>query len=259
MSRRTLKSIIAAKGYALTSYISMPGGLGAELYARQGWDAITLDLQHGLLGYDSMITVLQAIAAVDVVPLARVPWLDPSGIGRVLDAGVLGIACPMINAEADARALVRYSKYAPRGERSLGPLRAAMLDGDGYARTANEAVSVFAMIETAEALANLDAILGVEGIDGIYVGPGDLAVSMGVEPRMEGYDPQIERALDRISERCAAKGAIAGILAPNPAAAGHMLRRGFRFLTLSSDARALVAQAGAWVVGTRAEAAKVLA
>lgn len=259
MSRRTLQSIIAAKGYALTSYISMPGGLGAELYARQGWDAITLDLQHGVLSYESMIVILQAIAAVDVVPLARVPWLDPSGIGRVLDAGVLGIACPMINTEEDAKALVRYSKYAPKGERSLGPLRAAILDGDGYARTANDRVAVLAMIETAEALSNLDAILGVEGIDGIYVGPGDLAVSMGVEPRMEGYDPQIERALDRISERCAAVGAIAGILAPNPAAAGRMLQRGFRFITLSTDTRALVAQASAWVTGTRAEAARVLA
>lgn len=252
--RRSLKSIIAAQGYALTSYISMPGAFGAELYARAGWDAITLDLQHGLLGYDSAVAILQAIAAVDVVPLVRLPWLDPSGIGRILDAGVLGVTCPMINTAADAEALVRYSKYPPRGERSLGPIRAAMLDGDSYPAGANAAVAVFSMVETAQSLANLDDILAVDGMDGIYVGPGDLAVSMGVEPRMEGYHPDVDRAIDRIAERCAATGRIAGILAPNPEAAERMLRRGFTFLTLSSDSRALTAQARAWVTGTRARA-----
>jgi 4-hydroxy-2-oxoheptanedioate aldolase len=254
--RANLKTVLQSNAYALSSYISMPGAFAAELYARQGWDAVTLDLQHGLIGYDSAIAILQAIAAADVVPLVRLPWLDPSAIMKMLDAGVLGLICPMINTAAQAEQLVRYAKYPPRGERSLGPLRAAMLDGDDYAGGANEAISVFAMIETAEALKNLDAILAVDGIDGIYVGPGDLAVSLGVEPRMQGYDPQVDRAIDRIAARCAARGAIAGILAPTPEAGARMIARGFRFLTMSSDARALAGQARAWAQGVRQQVAQ---
>jgi 4-hydroxy-2-oxoheptanedioate aldolase len=133
-------------------------------------------------------------------------------------------------------------------------LRAAMLDGDLYAGGANAATTVFAMVETAQALANLDEILSVDGIDGIYVGPGDLALSMGVEPSMQGYDPKVERAIDRIAERCAATGAVAGILAPTPEVGARLIERGFRFLTLSSDARALAGQARAWVQGVRQQA-----
>src|SRR5258708_4749384 len=139
MSRASLQTVMQTRGYVLSSYISMPGAFTAELYARQGWDAVTLDLQHGLIGYDSAVAILQAIAAVDVVPLVRLPWLDPSAIMKMLDAGVLGLVCPMINTAAEAELLVRYAKYPPRGERSLGPLRAAMLDGDGYAGGANAA------------------------------------------------------------------------------------------------------------------------
>ena len=106
----------------------------------------------------------------------------------MLDAGVLDLVCPMINTAAQAEWLVRHAKYPPRGERSLGPIRAALLDGDTCSVVASAAGTVFAMIETAEALANLDQILAVDGIDGIYVGPGDLAVSLGVEPRMQNHD-----------------------------------------------------------------------
>ncbi|HWK47786.1 MAG TPA: aldolase/citrate lyase family protein, partial [Stellaceae bacterium] len=182
------------------------------------------------------------------------PWLDPSDIGKILDAGVLGVICPMINSAAEAELLVRYCKYPPRGDRSLGPIRAAMLDGDAYPAGANQAVAVFAMVETAVSLANLDEILAVDGVDGIYIGPGDLAVSMGVEPRMEGYHPDVDRAIDRIAQACATHGKIAGILAPNPDAGRRMLQRGFRFLTLSSDARALAAQARGWVTDVRRHA-----
>lgn len=254
MPRPSLKTVMQSRGYVLNSHISMPGAFAAELYSRQGWDAVTLDLQHGLIGYDSTVAILQAIAAVDVVPLVRLPWLDPSAIMKMLDAGVLGLVCPMINTAAEAELLVRYAKYPPRGERSLGPLRAAMLDGDLYAGGANAAIAVFAMVETAQALANLDEILSVDGIDGIYVGPGDLALSMGVEPSTEGYDPKVDRAIDRIAERCAASGAVAGILAPTPEAGARMIERGFSFLTLSSDARALAGQARAWVQGVRQQA-----
>jgi 4-hydroxy-2-oxoheptanedioate aldolase len=247
MPRTGLKTILKTQGYVLNTYISMPGAFAAELYARQGWDAVSLDMQHGLISYDGAVAILQAVSAVDVVPMARIPWLDPAIIMKMLDAGLLGITCPMINTAAEADRLVRYAKYPPRGERSLGPLRASLLDGDGYARGANDTIAVFAMIETAEGLRNLDEILSVDGIDGIYVGPGDLAVSLGVEPRMQGYDPQIERALDRIAGRCAAKGAIAGILAPTAEAGTAMIARGFRFLTMSSDARALAGQASSWV------------
>jgi len=251
MPRRTVKSILKAQSHVLNGYITMPGAFSAELFARQGWDAVTLDLQHGLIGYESALAILQAIAAVDVVPMVRLSWLEPGPIMKMLDAGVLGVTCPMVNTADDAERLVRYCKYPPRGERSSGPLRASLLDGDGYAAGANDAINVFAMIETEQGVRNAEQILAVEGIDGIYLGLADLALSMGKTPHAGAHDPMVERAVDHILELCAARGRIAGVQARTPEAAWRMVQRGFRFITLSSDARALSLQVRSWVTDFR--------
>ena len=249
--RKTLKDVLAVRPYAVNGYCSLPGAFTAELFGRQGWDSVTLDLQHGLISYDSALAILQALTSVDVVPMARLSWLEPGPIMKLLDAGVLGITCPMICNAEQAERLVRYCKYPPRGERSLGPLRAGMINGDDYVREANSGVSVFPMIETAEGLNAVDEILSVDGIDGIYIGPGDLAVSLGEEPQPAKHAPRVQQAIDHIIDRCRSYNRVAGIFAPDVATASEMIRRGCRLITLSSDARILARQADVLVSALR--------
>jgi 4-hydroxy-2-oxoheptanedioate aldolase len=256
MIGKSLKQRLTERGYVLNGYLTIPNAFSAELYARQGWDAVTIDLQHGLVGYESAVHILQALTAIDVSPLVRVPWLEPGLIMKLLDAGAVGITCPMINTADEAERLVRYCKYPPQGERSAGPLRAALVNGSDYIARANDLVNVFAMIETAEAVANVAEITAVDGLDGIYLGPQDLSMSIGKGPRGETLDPAVDAMIERVLQACIAKGLVAGIIAPTPQYAVQMLQRGFRFITLPGDARALMMQAKSWVDGVRGLAAK---
>jgi 4-hydroxy-2-oxoheptanedioate aldolase len=251
MPKRNLKQCLAENGFILNGYCTIPSPFAAELYACQGWDSVTLDLQHGLIGYESALGILQAITWTDVVPLARVPWLEPGIIMKLLDAGVMGITCPMINTAEEAERLVRYCKYPPRGERSTGPLRAALVNGPEYLGKANELVNVFAMVETVEAVENIAEITAVDGLNGIYIGPQDLSMSLGKGPRGEKLDPEVDAAIEKVLRQCIKRGLVAGVIAPTPEYALQMLQRGFRFVTLSGDARALMAQAKRWVDGVR--------
>ena len=130
-------------------------------------------------------------------------------------------------------------------------IRAQQVYGAGYAEAANAATNVFAMVETLEGLANIDAILDTSGLDGIYLGPGDLALSMGKPPRQEGIDPEVDAAIEMVLQKCLARNLATGIIAPNPEHAWKMVQRGFRFVTLASDIRALAAQSKSWVDGFR--------
>ena len=262
-TKQGLKERLALNGYILNGYCQMPGPLAAEIYSRQGWDAVTLDLEHGSIGFDSAVAMLQAITASGVVPMVRVPAVDPVMIGMMLDAGVLGITCAAINTAADAVKLVRSCKYPPRGDRGLGRLtRAAVVHGPDYHSRANELTTVFAMIETAEGMKNLDVIAAVDGLDGVYMGPVDLAMSvLGKMPQIGVSDPAVDAvindAIDRVLQRCASRQLIAGINASTPEEAWRMIQRGFRFITLSSDVRALTLQSKAWVDGLRRLAGNV--
>ncbi len=163
----------------LNGWLAIPNSFSAETMAHQGWDSLTIDLQHGIVDYLSTVSMLQAISTTDVTPLVRVAWLDPGIIMKVLDAGAYGVICPMINDAADAEALVAACRYPPQGQRSFGPIRALLYAGADYPSHANESVIVLAMIETAKALANLDEILAVPHLDGVYVGPADLSNALG--------------------------------------------------------------------------------
>ena len=254
---RSLKERLDDAGYILNGYIQMSGAFSAELYSRQGWDSVTIDLEHGPFGIDGAIEILRAITASGVFPMVRIPSLDSMVIGTLLDAGVLGVTCAMINTAEDAERLVRYCRYPPRGERGMGRMtRAVLVHGSGYIAAADRLINVFAMIESVEGVANVDAIAAVEGIDGIYVGPTDLAMSMmGRAPQIGVPDPKIDAevdmAVERVLQRCQARGLIAGIMAPTPEAALRMIDRGFRFITLASDIRALTVQTKTWVEGCR--------
>ena len=118
-----LKSLLRAKTGLLNGYCMLPCAVSVEIYARQGFDLVTIDLQHGLIGYDTALPLIQALTACDVVPMVRIPWLEPGIIMKLLDAGALGVTCPMINTAEQAEALVAYASYPPRGVRSLGPIR----------------------------------------------------------------------------------------------------------------------------------------
>ena len=172
MQRNKLKDIWASGQPVLVGWCSIGNPFTAEIMAGQGYDAINIDVQHGALDYAALLPMLQAVRATGVTPLARVPWLEPGIIMKALDAGAMGIICPMVNNRADAEALVSYMRYPPLGQRSFGPTRAAVAD-PGYGVEANGEVLAMAMIETADGVRNLEEICATPGLDGVYVGPAD--------------------------------------------------------------------------------------
>jgi 4-hydroxy-2-oxoheptanedioate aldolase len=235
-----LQTHFAAGGTAVNGWCAIPSPVTAEIIGRAGFDMITLDLQHGLIDYQMAVTMLQVLQGLPAPVLVRVPWNEPGIIMKCLDAGFAGLICPMINTADDARRLVQASRYAPMGGRSFGPTRANLVHGPGYAKGANASVPILAMIETREALKNLDAILAVEGIDGIYVGPSDLGLSLGHEPTLEPTAPAVHEAIDNILAKARASGHIAGIHTGSPEMVKAMLAKGFHFTSLLSDVRLFV-------------------
>ena len=226
---------------AVNGWLAVPNSFSAEVMAHQGWDALTIDMQHGVIDYAAMVTMLQAISTTPTVPVVRVPWLEPGIIMKTLDAGAYGVICPMVNTREDAQKLVSWTHYAPRGTRSFGPVRAMLYGGPDYPQHANDTVVAFAMIETAQALDNLDDILSVEGLDAVYIGPSDLSLALGCKPDFDNPEPAVAQAIAHILERAQAHGVAAGIHNGMPEAARARAAKGFRFLTVSSDARLMAA------------------
>jgi 4-hydroxy-2-oxoheptanedioate aldolase len=241
MRPNRLREIWAEGRGALNAWCSIGSAFAAETLARQAWDAITIDGQHGLIGYSEMLAMLQAVAATDAVPLVRVSWNQPGEIMKALDAGALGVICPMVNSRAEAEAFVRACRYPPAGYRSFGPTRAAVAHGADYPARANAEVLTFAMIETAEGLANLDEIAATPGLDGVYVGPSDLSLSLGGPPDQDSQDPMRLAAFDKILAACRANGLRAGVHTMSVAYSQQMLARGFDLVTVANDARYLAA------------------
>ena len=252
MRPNPLRSLWTAGGAAVNGWLAIPNGFSAETMAHQGWDSLTIDLQHGVVDYQAMVGMLQAISTTPTVPVVRVPWLEPGILMKTLDAGAYGVICPMVNTREDAQKLVAWTHYAPRGTRSFGPVRALLYGGADYAQHANDTIVTFAMIETAQALDNLDAILSVEGLDAIYIGPSDLSLALGCTPTFDDLDPKAAQAVDHILERARAHGLVAGIHNGSPAAALGRIAKGFQFVTVSSDARLMAAGAQQIVAAMRA-------
>jgi len=247
----TLKSIWARGEAVVNGWLSIPASFSAEVMAHQGFDSLTIDMQHGVIDYQTAVTLLQAISTTPVMPLARVPWNDPGRLMKILDAGVYGVICPMINTRAQAEALVGACKYPPRGFRSWGPVRASIYAGADYGDRANADIVVMPMIETAEAVQNLDEILSVPGVDAIYVGPSDLSLALGCKPRLDQTDPPVVEAQLKIVEACKRHGVVAGIHNNTAAYALKMIAAGYQFVTLASDSRFLAAKAAEEVAAVR--------
>ena len=241
MRANKLREIWKAGGAAVNGWLAIPNSFAAETMAHQGWDSLTIDLQHGVVDYQAMLGMLQAISTTDTVPVVRVPWLEPGILMKSLDAGAYGVICPMINTREDAQKLVAYTHYAPRGTRSFGPIRALMYGGADYPQHADDTIVTFAMIETAQALDNLDAILSVEGLDAVYIGPSDLSLALGCKPVFDDVEPKVAQAIEHVVERARAHGVQAGVHNGRPDVALARIARGFRFVTVGSDARILAA------------------
>lgn len=252
MRANKLRTIWQSGGAVVNGWLAIPSSFSAETMAHQGWDSLTIDLQHGVVDYQAMIPMLQAISTTDTVPVVRVPWLEPGSLMKALDAGAYGVICPMVNTPDDARNLVAYTHYAPRGTRSFGPVRALLYSGADYPQHANDTIVTFAMIETATALNNLDAILSVPGLDAIYIGPSDLSLALGCTPTFDDLDPKAAEAVDHILARAKAHGVVAGIHNGSTEAALRRIAKGFQFVTIGSDARLMAAGAQQVVAGMRA-------
>lgn len=241
MRENRLRSLWKADKAAVNGWLAIPSGFSAETMAHQGWDALTIDLQHGVIDYQAAVAMLAAISTTPTVPVVRVPWLDSGILMKVLDAGAYAVICPMVNTRADAQQLVAATYYPPRGTRSFGPIRALLYGGADYPQHANETIVRFAMIETARALDNLDDILSVEGLDAIYIGPSDLSLALGCKPTFDDVDPPVAQAIEHILARAQAHGVVAGIHNGTPEGALKRIAMGFRFVTVSSDARLIAA------------------
>ena len=250
-----LRKRLQAGKTCVNGWSLLPSSFAVEFMAKVGWDSITVDIQHGLHDYRSAAECFQAMTGYPVTPLVRVPWNEPGIIGKVLDAGAWGIICPMINTAEDAKALVRASLYPPAGERSNGPIRAGGYGVPGaYQGFANDEVLILPQIETAQAVENLEAILDVPGVSGVYVGPSDLGFSMGLPPILDREEPEILAIYERVLAAAAARGKFTGIQNLTPAYAARMAQMGFGIVTVSSDVELLAFSAYTAVNATRAAA-----
>ena len=245
--RNQLKEIWQAGDVAHGGWLSVANTLTAEVMGEVGFDYLCIDMQHGAADYADALAMLQALRASSSAPIARVPWNEPGIIGRILDAGAIGVIVPMVNSVAEAKAAVAACRYPPAGSRSWGPMRAARLHDDYSPGSANDGVAVIPMIETAQAVEAIDGILDIPGIDAVYVGPADLSISYGLPPASDNDGVFVE-ALERIVSTCRAKGVIPGIHT-TPELAQKRRDQGFRMITVTSDAIALGAGAKSMLSG----------
>ncbi len=239
MRENTIRTIWERGGCVVNGWLSIPDGFAAEVSAHQGWNSLTIDLQHGLVDFQAALQMLQGIQTTATIPLARVPWNDPGIIMKMLDAGCYGIICPMINTRAQCAAFVGACRYAPSGYRSVGPTRAALYAGDDYIAHADAALITIAMIETREAVENLDDILSTPGLDAIYIGPADLSASYGYPARLDPTAPELTALVDHIVASAGTHHIIVGMHTGSAEYALRMQAKGMQFLTLLSDVRLL--------------------
>lgn len=227
---------LAAGGPVWGGWITGPTAIGPEEFAHSGYDYVGFDAQHGYIDDADIATMLRRLEHIPIATAVRLPNADAAPIGRVLDAGADAIIVAMIESADQAAAAVAATRYPPAGSRSFGPLRAAL----GTNTAALEArVSVFAMVETAAALADVEAICAVPGLTGIYVGPADLAISMGVEVAKATANPDVLAAISRIHDAASAGGLVSAIHAGNGTVGYAMAQLGFQMITLAAESQAL--------------------
>jgi 4-hydroxy-2-oxoheptanedioate aldolase len=240
MRENTVREAWRAGKATVGGWLSLPDSFAAEVMAHQGFDWLTVDMQHGLIDYSSAVPMLQAISTTDTIPLVRVPWNDPPTIMKALDAGAYGVIVPLVNNRAEAERAVGAARYPPRGYRSNGPVRGRYYGGADYNARAHETIIVALMVETREGLENVEEIAAVDGVDAIYVGPSDLGYALGMAPKLDNDEPQHVAAVERIRDACKRHGIVAGIHTGGPAYSARWIERGFQMVTVTSDEGSMV-------------------
>ncbi len=225
---------------AFGMWAAIPSSITAELAALAGYDYVCVDLQHGLGTEATMVSMFQATQAGGAAPLARLAWNEPWLIMRALDLGAAGVILPLIDNAGEAARAVESCRYPPHGRRSYGPIRAELVAGTASPDELGADALCFAMIETRDGLDNLDEIAATPGLDGLYIGPSDLSIALGLPPRGVAVDPGEDRqaladAIDRVREACAANGLVPGLHCAGGAAAERYARDGFRLITVAVD------------------------
>lgn len=231
----------------INGWCSIASSFSAEIMAAQGFDSVTIDVQHGALDYSGALPMLQAIKASGAFAMARVPWREPGIIMKMLDAGAMGIICPMINTRAEAEEFASYMRYPPRGQRSFGPTRAAFAMPGYNVKDANDDVLAFAMIETASGVANLDDIAATPGIDGLYVGPADLTLGVTegrLPPGFDRTEDEMVEVIQRIAAAAKTNHIHAALHCGTVDYALKAIGWGYDMVTVGGDVRLLAAAAG---------------
>ena len=249
MRENRVRTLWAENLAAINGWLHIPSAWSAEVMAHQGWDSLTIDMQHGMMGMETAIQMLQAVSTTDVVPMARVNWNSPGDIMKLLDAGAYGIVCPMIETGEECEAFVGACRFPPLGYRSLGPTRARVYAGEDYAERANDTVITLAMIETQKGYDNRDEIMSVEGLDGVFVGIGDLRLTMTGRAGLEASDAVLDAALDELLATAKRHGVVAGVFAAGPDHGIELIRRGYRIVSVMTDT-AILGSAAAGLVDT---------
>jgi len=243
MRANRLREIWAGGKPATNFWLGIASNVSAEIIAHQGWDSLTVDMQHGHIGYESMVAMLTAVSTTAAVPLVRIPWNQPGDAMRALDAGAYGVICPNVDTREQCERFVGACRYAPQGYRSFGPKRAVLYGGADYVAKANETVLTVVQVESALGLKNVAEIASVKGLDMIYIGPNDLGLSLGRDIRAGTADPVLMKAIDEILAAAKSAGIRAGIYCRNADEAKEMFAKGFDLATVTSDDALLAAGA----------------
>lgn len=230
---KSLRDLWRAGETTLGLWATSPSSIAAEALARSGVEYVCVDNQHGLVDYQATVPMIQAILLGGSCPIARVPWNEPGIIGKMLDAGAQGIIVPMVNTAEEAQAAVAACRYPPLGARSFGPAGVGQRV-PGYFDSSAEQIAVIPMVETVEALNNVDQIVSVPGVDAVYVGPADLSISLGLPPGNNDDAPEFVEALKTIVAACNRAGVVPGIHSSG-GLTPRRLELGFRMVTVSAD------------------------
>lgn len=220
----------------LGGWAAIPSGFSAELLGHCGFDWVCVDTQHGIIGYDQMVPMLQGLAVTGTPAFVRVSWNMPGEIMKALDAGAQGVIIPMVNSPDEARQAVASCRYPPHGIRSWGPTRAALGNPSYSPASGNRDVICTVMVETTEALSRIDEIVATPGVDAVFIGPNDLAVSSGLEPSYRAENPIHHEKIEQILAACQRGNIVAGIYSGSQEMARHWWELGFGMVALASDA-----------------------
>ncbi len=244
-----LKRVWSEGRKAVNGWLAVPSVISAEAMAVAGWDALTVDLQHGTADYQDLLSLLPVIERSGSTALVRVPWVEEAAIMRALDAGALGIIAPMIETVGDAERFVSACRYPPEGGRSFGPIRARLAWGPEYAARANDEIVALAMVETKSAVEALEDILKVPGLTGVYIGPSDLGSAFGHGPGLDRQEPEMVELIEHIRQSAASAGLVCCLHCGSVPYAKAAAERGMNMVTVGSDAGFIEAGSMAAVSG----------